>query len=93
MRIEVFYEVAKRSGLLTCVVFAGQEVWVDFQAPDEEVLSGLGLSRNYTLRYPQSWLAQLAIGDTLEIAGASYRVREIRQLRDGSEVSTTLSRV
>lgn len=43
-------------------------------------------------RIPTARLA-LSQGDTLEIAGQFYRVREVRQIRDGSESVATLSRL
>ena len=40
---------------------------VDFHAPDEDVLDGLGVSRNYMICYPTNRLT-LASGDSLAIA-------------------------
>ncbi|MDP2431457.1 MAG: hypothetical protein Q8O33_05450 [Pseudomonadota bacterium] len=91
--IETLYDAAARSGLLTRAAFGSTEVMVDFRAPDEDVLNGLGISRNYSIRYPLSQLPALASGDTLWISGRSYRVREISVTGDGTEARATLTRL
>ncbi|MDO8892330.1 MAG: hypothetical protein Q7V00_10830 [Sulfurimicrobium sp.] len=91
--LTTLYDAAASAGLLTPAVFGGMSVMVDFRAPDEDVLDGLGISRNYSIRYPVSWLPQLAAGDSLEIASQSYRVREITALGDGTEQRATLTRL
>lgn len=93
MMIEALYDAAANAGLLTRAVFAGTEVMVDFRAPDEDVLDGLGVSRNYTIRYPVSRLPLLAAGNTLEIAGQPYRVREVTAMGDGTEARASLTRL
>ena len=65
MNIEAFYDAAQRSGLLTAVIAAGNTVYCAFRAPDETVLDGFALSRDYQIDYPASWLT-LAIGDGSE---------------------------
>jgi len=86
------YDAAAQAGLLAAAECAGMVVWVDFRAPDEDVLDGLGVSRGYTIRYPALRLA-LANGDELTIDRERYRVREVRQLGDGSECRATLTRI
>lgn len=49
-------------------------------------------SQGWTGGYPSERLT-LSQGDAVEIAGQSYRVREVRQIRDGSESVATLSRL
>jgi hypothetical protein len=66
---------------------------VDFRAPDEDVLDGLGVNRNYTIRYPLSRLPLLAAGNALEIAGITYRVREVSAMGDGTEARASLTRL
>jgi hypothetical protein len=89
--IERLYEAAARAGLLKTVTWVPAEgaepqtAFVDFRAPDETVLEGLGLSTDYGIRYPASVLAGLASGVTVVIAGQAYRVREVRAVGDGSE--------
>ncbi len=92
MNLTDLYDAAARSGLLTTVTVGSVTVQAAFRAPDESVLDGLSLSRDYQIEYPTARLA-LSQGDTLEIAGQSYRVREVRQIRDGSESVATLSRL
>ena len=86
------YEAADRAGLLTDVVVGAVTVPCVFSAPDELALDGLALNRDYHLEYPSAWLT-LATDDTVEIAGSAYRVREVRQLRDGSEMQARLTRL
>ena len=86
------YDAAAASGLLTPASVGSVVVMVDFRAPDDDVLDGLGVSRGYTIRYPSNRLA-LAAGDELVITGATYRVREVTRLGDGSECRATLMRV
>lgn len=93
MDVGVLYDAAANAGLLTRAVIGGTEVMVDFRAPDEDVLDGLGVSRNHTIRYPVSRLPLLAAGNTLEIAGQSYRVREITAMGDGTEARASLTRL
>ncbi len=93
MLVETLYDAAANAGLLTRAVIGGTEVMVDFRAPDENVLDGLGISRNYTIRYPVSRLPHLATGNTLEIAGQTYRVREVSAIGDGTEARASLTRL
>ncbi len=92
-RIEAFYDAAAAAGLLTPARVDGVSVMVDFQAPDESVLDGLGVSRQHSIRYAMSRLPLLAAGSTVEIAGIAYRVREVTQLGDGSEARASLTRL
>ena len=86
------YDAAARARLLTPVKVGTLIVECGFRAPDETVLDGLALSRDYQIEYPSERLT-LSQGDAVEIAGQSYRVREVRQIRDGSESVATLSRL
>ncbi len=91
--IESLYDAAASAGLLTRAVFGSVAVMVYFRAPDEDVLNGLSVSRNYAIRYPVSRLPLLINGDTIEIAGNTYRVREITALGDGTEARASLTRL
>lgn len=92
MNVTDLYDAAARCGLLTAVRVGAVTVQASFRAPDDPVLDGLLLSRDYQIEYPSERLT-LASGDTVEIATHSYRVREVRQIRDGSESVATLSRL
>jgi hypothetical protein len=85
------YDAAASAGLLMPVKVGAVTVQVAFRAPDETVLDGLALSRDYEIEYPTARLA-LAVGDAVEIGGETYRVREVRQVRDGSESVAKLAR-
>ena len=97
--IERLYEAAARAGLLKTATWTSagggepETVDVDFRAPDETVLDGLGLSTDYAIRYPASALVGLSSGETLTIDGHSFRVREIRAVGDGSEKRATLTQL
>ena len=93
VRIEEFYDAAGRSGLLVDADIDGQTIAVDFRSPDETILDGLALSADYTIRFPASALPALTAGDTVSIAGNTYRVRDIRSIGDGSEQRASLSRL
>ena len=86
------YDAAARAGLLTPVKVGALIVECGFRAPDETVLDGLALSRDYEIEYPAARIT-LAAGDTVEIAGQPYRVREVIALRDGSECRARLARL
>lgn len=90
--VETLYDAAARAGLLTTVRFDAADVAVEFRQPDEDVLNGLAVNRDYQIRYPASRLA-LSAGDTLTIGIDSYRVREVTLLGDGQECRATLSLV
>lgn len=90
--LEDLYAAAAAAGLLVEAEIAGKNVWVEFRAPEEPVLEGLALSSEYTLRMPASAVPQLGMGDPVQIAGVSYRVRDLRALGDGSELRVLLSR-
>ncbi|HEX7123444.1 MAG TPA: hypothetical protein VF178_13795 [Gemmatimonadaceae bacterium] len=91
-RVEDLYAAAANAGLLVEAEVGGQIVMVDFRATDETVLDGLALSTDYTMRYPASALPDLAVGQVVSIGGASYRVRNLRAIGDGSERHADLSR-
>jgi len=92
LAVELFYESARNAGLLTAVTVAGSTVHCAFRAPDETVLDGFALSRDYQLDYPAAWLT-LTPGDTVEVAGSSYQVRDVRAIGDGSERRAFLSQL
>ena len=88
----MLYEASRNAGLLTPVIFAGVTVHCAFRAPDETVLDGFALSRDYQIDYPAAWLT-LAVGDTVEVAGNSYQVRDVRAIGDGTERRASLSQL
>lgn len=86
------YQVAGRAGLLTPAVIGSVEVLVDFRAPDAEVLDGLGLTADYSIRYPADEVVLIS-GHEIDIRGVTYRVREVRAIGDGSECRASLTRL
>ena len=97
--LERLYDAAARAGFLETAVWVAEEgtepetASVEFRAPDETVLDGLGLSTDYAIRYPTSVFVGLAAGHTVTIDGQAYRVREIRVVGDGTEKRATLTRL
>ena len=91
--VEFLYAAADNAGLLKPALFGSQEVMVDFRAPDQDVLSGMGVSRDYSIRYPLTWMADLVAGSTIAISSQTYRVREVTAIGDGSECRATLARI
>ncbi|PPE66587.1 head-tail joining protein [Caldimonas caldifontis] len=92
VRVEDLYDAAERAGLLTPVVVGAATVHCAFRAPDETVLDGLALARDFEIEYAASRLA-LAPGDVVTIAGESYRVREVSAFGDGRECRAQLARL
>ena len=90
---EFLYLAAANAGLLIPARLGAMEVQVDFRAPDEEVLGGMGLSRAYVMRYPRVWWPDLTVGTVIDIAGDAYRVQELRQISDGTEMQANLAKV
>lgn len=86
------YAAAARAGLLKTAQIGASQVQVDLRSPDAEVLDGLGLTSDYTMRYPGDAVI-LDSGSELTIDGVSYRVREVRVIGDGSECRASLTRL
>jgi hypothetical protein len=96
--IESLYDAAARSGLLQEAIWIPDlgpvmATWVEFRAPDASILDGIGMSTDYAMRFPASRLVGIKQGDTVEISGTTYRVREVRAVGDGSEHRATLTRL
>lgn len=97
--VEKLYRAAANVGFLkTCVWQPGdggavQSYSVGFVAPDKDVLSGLGLSTDYEMTYPNSCFVGLKSREVVQIEGVAYQVREVMAVGDGSEVRAKLMRV
>ena len=97
--VEKLYRAAANVGFLkTCVWQPGdggaeQTHSVGFYAPDKDVLSGLGVSTEYEMTYPNSCFAGLKTREVVQIDNATFQVREVMAVGDGSEVRTKLMRV
>jgi hypothetical protein len=96
--IESIYASAASAGLLKEVVWIADQTTapmlaqVGFRAPDESLLGGLALGRDYTIVYPASALVGLKAKARLLLDGQTFEVREVQALGDGSECRATLSR-
>ena len=93
LSVEFLYAAAANAGLLKAASIGGTQVMVDFRAADEDVLGGMGVSRDYAIRYPLAWLPALGTGSTLDIGGNTYRVREVLAMGDGSEMRAHLTQL
>ena len=91
--VEFMYAAANNAGLLKPALFGAQQVMVDLRAPDQDVLSGMGVSRDYSIRYPLTWMPDLVAGSTITISDQTYRAREVTAIGDGSECRATLARI
>jgi hypothetical protein len=97
--IDKIYLAAANVGFLKACVWqpndgtAAQTHPVGFTAPDKEVLSGLGVSTDYEIRYPQSCFVGLSSREVVTIEGVTYQVREVMAVGDGSEMCAKLMRV
>ena len=97
--VEKIYRAAANVGFLkTCVwqpgdVSAQQTHSVGFSAPDKDVLSGLGVSTDYEITYPNTCLVGLKARDVVQVEGTAYQVREVMAVGDGSELRAMLMRV
>jgi hypothetical protein len=95
--IESLYASAATAGLLKEVVWVVDQTsspilaQVGFRAPDENLLDGLAMGRDYTITYPASSLAGLKARARLSVDGQAYQVREVRAVGDGSECRATLT--
>lgn len=97
--IERLYQAASNAGLTV------QCLWkpadgpphcthpVGFFAPDNTALDGLTLNTDYAITYPALAFVGLAAGQTVEVGGVAYQVRDVRALADGSEMRATLTRL
>ncbi len=97
--VEKIYRAAANAGFLkTCVwqpgdASAQQTHSVGFSAPDKDVLSGLGVSTEYEITYPNTCLVGLKARDVVQVEGVAYQVREVMAVGDGSEMRATLMRM
>ena len=97
--IDKIYLAAANVGFLKICVWqpsdgsAAQTHAVGLTAPDKEVLSGLGVSTEYEIRYPQSCFTGLDSREVVTIEGVTYQVREVMAVGDGSEMCAKLMRV
>jgi hypothetical protein len=96
--VEKLYRAAANVGFLKICVWqpsAGgfQSHPVGFYAPDRDVLSGLGVSTEFEMTYPNTCFIGLKTMDSVQIEGVTYQVREVTAVGDGSEVRAKLMRV
>lgn len=97
--VEKIYRAAANVGFLKTCVWqptdggAAQTHSVGFSAPDKDVLSGLGVSTEFEMTYPNTCLVGLKAREVVQIEGVAYQVREVMAVGDGSEVRAKLMRI
>lgn len=97
--LALIYEAAANAGLLKDCLWQpsdgspSQTHQVGFSAPDDTLLDGLTLSTEYVMSYPDTVFVGLAARETVEIAGTTFQVRDIRAVGDGSEIRARLTRL
>lgn len=95
-----FYAAAARAGMTRAVAWtpsgggAEQTADVMFREPVRDVLSGEAFTTEPSISYPTTQLVGLLRGETITVAGVSYKVREDpRSELDGSRMTVPLSKV
>ncbi len=97
--LDQLYEAAGNAGLLkTCTWRPSngaptQTHLVGFAAPDGTAFDGLTSSTEYVMSYPDTAFTALSVRENVEIGGATFQVREIRAIGDGSEMRAKLTRL
>ena len=72
----------------------GVEYPVIYRSPDETILSGLGLSRDYSIVIPVACGGEvLQARKLLTMNGKTYRIRETMHIGAGNEMQATLTQV
>lgn len=93
-----FYDAAARAGLLRTATWIPadsppQSAMVGFRSPDNDILDGLGVSREYAITYPDTVFQDMAHGDDVRIGSDRFHVRDIRAIGDGGERLATLTKL
>lgn len=97
--IEAVYSAAASAGLLQICIWQPadgrptQTHPVGWGAADQDVLSGLSSSTEFVMTYPSSCFVGLGARDSVQIEGATFQVREVQALHDGSEMRARLMKV
>ncbi len=97
--METVYAAAAGAGLLQACTWqpadgsTAQTHAVGFSCPDDTVLDGLAGSTEYAMSFPASIFAGLSAREQVQIAGATYLVREVVAVGDGSERRARLTKV
>ena len=97
--VEKIYLAAANVGFLKACIWqpsdggVAQTHSVGFSAPDQDVLSGLGVSTEYEMTFPNSCFVGLKSRESVQIEGVAYQVRDVTAVGDGSEVRAKLMRV
>ena len=63
---------------------------VILDAPDEEIIDGRVVSREYAITYRAAQLVGLTGGQAVTVDGVAYTVREVKALDDGKIMRATL---
>jgi len=91
------YQAAARAGLLKSVRWASgrsnKALQVEWRETDESLLGDLVVGTAITMTCPTIELDGIKQGDLITAGQRKYRVRDVRQIQDGSETRATLSTI
>ncbi len=89
------YQAAARAGLLTPVRWiSGRNntaLNVEWRETDESMLHDLVVGTAITMTGPTVELTGIKQGDLIMVGRQQFKVRDVRQIHDGSETRATLS--
>ena len=71
--------------------FGARTAVVLLDAPDQDVLSGRAMSREYAMRYRAADLSGLSAGSVVTVDGSTYTVREVRRIGDGATLDAIVT--
>jgi hypothetical protein len=93
--VAAFFSVADFALTATWTPSAGgpqQTAQVILDAPDEEIIGGRVVSRDYAITYRSDQLTGFKSGETVTVDAIAYTVREVTALDDGKIVRATLKK-
>ena len=95
--ITQIYQAAARAGLLKSVRWisgkTSKGLEVEWRETDESMLHDLVVGTAITMTGPTVELDVIQQGDVITHGQLKYRVREVRQIHDGSETRATLATI
>lgn len=92
--MSVFFSAAEFAVVATFTPFGDAPLTANvmLDQPDEDILGGRASSTEYQMTLPTAVFPGIARGLKVQIAGAEYTVREVRQMGDGAIKTVTLSK-
>ena len=91
--LAAFFSTADFAVTATWTPSAGgpqQTAQVLLDTPDEELLDGRALSREYAITYRADQLVGFKAGEVVTVDGIGYTVREVAALQDGKIIRASM---